>query len=186
MKLLSAPFERMSMRLRRLFWREDGTATIEFALMFPAVITIFVMAMETGVIQIRQVMLDRALDLTVRELRLGRLGGTPTQEDVFDRVCANAFLIPNCRENLSMELTPIALDDWERPQTAINCVDHITQISPVNPFTQAGQMRPTLVRACLMVDMMFPTSRFGLQMAVDPQGGYRMMSYSFYINEPEV
>lgn len=172
--------------LRRVVQREDGSATIDFALMVPLMFTVFIMAMEAGIIQLRQVMFDRALDLTIRELRLGHFGETVTQDDVFDRICENSFLIPNCRSNLSLELTPITLAGWAPPATNVECIDRDTEVAPINALSPAGQDRPTLVRACLIVDLMFPTSRYGLNLATDSQGGYRMVSYSFYIAEPQV
>lgn len=175
---------RMADRMRRLRHNQDGTATIEFVFMVPMLLFIFTMAMEAGILQMRQVMLDRALDITIRDLRLGRLGQSPSHQAVRERVCENAFLLPGCASNLALELTPVALGNWSAPQTNIRCVDRETQIAPVNAFTEAGQARPTLVRACLIVDIMFPSSRFGLNLATDPQGGFRMIAHSLYINEP--
>ena len=176
---------RFSGQVARLRHRQDGSATIEFVFMVPLLLTVFIMAIEAGVLQMRQVMLDRALDITIRDLRLGRLGPSPTQETVRERLCENAFLIPNCMANLSLELTPINLQTWTVPETAVQCVDREESIAPVNAFTEAGQLRPTLVRGCLIVDLIFPTSAFGLNLATDAQGGFEMVALSFYINEPE-
>ena len=176
---------KMLARTRRLLRREDGSATVEFAISVPILLSIFIMGMEAGVVNLRQVMLDRALDLTIRDLRLGHLGAQPEFEDVRDRLCENAFLLPNCSSNLALELTSVTLDNWAPPSESVACVDRDEDIAPVNAFTQAGQLRPTLVRACMIVDLMFPTSRLGLNLATDAQGGFQMMSFSLYINEPE-
>ncbi len=177
---------RLGARCQRLWHRQDGSSTIEFVFMVPLLLTVFIMAMEAGVLQMRQVMLDRALDMTVRDLRLSRLGPNPTHDEVRTRVCEHSFLIPNCESNLSLELTAITLEDWAPPTVDLQCVDRETSIAPVNAFTQAGQLRPTMVRACLIVDLMFPTSQYGLNLAADTLGGFEMISLSFYINEPAV
>ncbi len=181
---------RASERLRRNCGRvrsnEDGSATIEFVFMVPLLFTIFFMAIEAGVLQLRQIMLERALDITIRDLRVGAMGDSPAFADVRDAVCDNAFLIPDCHANFSLELTPVDLRNWTAPDFSMACVDRETEITPVNLFTQGGSVQPTLVRACLIVDLIFPTSRMGLQLATDPQGGFELFATSFYINEPEV
>ena len=178
---------RWAARFKQLLHRQDGSAPVEFAIVVPTMLTIFIMAMEAGVIQLRQVMVDRALDLTVRDLRLQRIGelGEPvSQAQVADRFCEHAFLVPNCRQNLTIEMTPIDLADWVAPQTNVACVNRDLQILPVNTFTPPDSSKPTLIRTCMIVDLMFPTSRYGLNLAADSQGGFLMTSFSFFINEP--
>lgn len=169
---------------RRLLRRQDGSAQVEFVLMVPLLFTVFFMGVEAGVLQMRQVMLDRALDLTIRDLRLGELGAQPEHDEVREALCEHSFLIPNCLDNVALELSVINMENWTPPQASIECVDREMDIAPVNTFTQAGDTRPTLVRACLIVDLIFPTSRMGLNLTTDSQGGFRMMAASFYINEP--
>jgi Flp pilus assembly protein TadG len=62
---------RAARRLRRLLAREDGTATVEFVVLFPVFMLVLVNAVEASVVMSRVAMLDRALDLAVRELRIG-------------------------------------------------------------------------------------------------------------------
>lgn len=183
---MSRALERLRRALGRARRNEDGNATIEFVIMVPLLFTIFFMGIEAGVLQMRQIMLDRALDITIRDLRVGAMGDAPEFSEVRDAVCDNAFLIPNCRENFALELTPVDLRNWTAPDFRMACVDRDAEVAPVNVFTQGGSVRPTLVRACLIVDLIFPTSRLGLQLTTDPQGGYQIFSTSFYINEPEV
>ncbi len=54
--------------MKRLWRNEDGTSSVEFALMFPILMFIFLMAGEMGVIQLRQAMLERSMDIAVREV----------------------------------------------------------------------------------------------------------------------
>jgi len=70
--------------LRDLRRKEDGNATIEFAILFPAFIMIFLSAFESGLLMTRQVLLDRAVDLTVRDIRLRTWlpGPPPTHDDL--------------------------------------------------------------------------------------------------------
>lgn len=164
---------------------EDGSTAIEFVIALPLLFAIFMMSMEAGVTLMRKVMLDRALDITIRDLRLGALDNA-THDQVRDAVCENAFLLPGCRANLTLELTAVTLTTWTAPQVDVQCVDRATEITPVNAFTQAGQTRPTLVRACMVIDLIFPTSGLGLGLPTDELGGFRLVATSVFINEPAV
>ncbi|HHX90313.1 MAG TPA: pilus assembly protein, partial [Paracoccus sp.] len=41
-----------------------------------------------------------------------------------------------------------------------------------------------LVRVCLIVDPVLPTSGWGLGLRPDESGGFRMVTSSVYVNEP--
>ena len=56
--------------ISRFARREDANATVEFVIVFPIVIMLFIAAFETSMLLTRQVMLERALDQSVRHLRL--------------------------------------------------------------------------------------------------------------------
>ena len=90
-RTLPRPFRpgRLVNALRRLARREDGTATLEFAILFPAFIIILVSAVEVGFITMRHTLLDRAVDLTVRDIRLGT-GTAPQYAQIRDTICARA------------------------------------------------------------------------------------------------
>ena len=56
--------------LARALRCEDGAATLEFALSVPVLITIFMASFESGLLMTRSIMLEQAVDITMRELRL--------------------------------------------------------------------------------------------------------------------
>ena len=70
---------RMTSRLRRFFHKEDGNASVEFVLVFPAFLSLLLMSIELGFVTMRHPLLERGLDIAVRELRLGT--GTVPQHD---------------------------------------------------------------------------------------------------------
>ena len=57
--------------LRQFRMREDGNSTVEFAIVIPAFIMILMSTVELGMINLRHSQLERALDGTVRTIRLG-------------------------------------------------------------------------------------------------------------------
>ncbi len=56
---------------RRRSPEEDGTATIPFLLFLPFFMMLVISSLEMGMLMLRHVMLERALDMSVRDLRLG-------------------------------------------------------------------------------------------------------------------
>ncbi len=167
----------------RLFRREDGNATIEFVLLFPALITLFLMVVETGVLMTRSVMLDRAVDMSMRELRLGTL--TPmTAEGLKKSICDNAVIISDCKNVLTLELRPISTSTWTPLGGAATCVDRSQNIKPVLEFKPGIQNEMMLVRVCAVFDPFFPTTGLAAQIKLDSSGGYALVAMSAYVNEP--
>ncbi len=167
----------------RLSRREDGNATIEFVLLFPALITLFLMVVETGVLMTRGVMLDRAVDMSMRELRLGTL--TPmTPAGLRSSICKNALIISNCQNVLTVELRPISTTTWTPLTGATSCVNRDANIKPVLDFHPGIKNEMMLVRVCAIFDPFFPTSGLAAQIKVDNSGGYALVAMSAYVNEP--
>ena len=87
--------------------REDGTATVEFVIMFPLIMTVFMSMFEAAVLTTRYTMLERALDITVRGLRLNT-GTAPTHAQVRDKICEIILLFFNimwCINNLEYTIS---------------------------------------------------------------------------------
>lgn len=163
--------------------REDGNATIEFALIFPVIISLFLMAFELGLLLTRGVMLDRAVDMSMRDLRLGNL--TPTNHaELKNRICDRALIIPDCQNVVLIELRPIADDTWEPLGTDVTCVDREEEIDPVVEFEIGSKHEMMLVRVCALFDPFFPTTGLAAQMKLDNSGAYALVAASAYVNEP--
>ncbi len=169
-------------KLRDTFGREDGSATIEFVILFPAFMAIFLMTVETGVLMTRGVMLDRALDISMRELRLGSLSPMTT-DALKTSICNNSVIIPNCENTLMLELSPISTATWA-PPTSFTCADRSANVQPVLEFAPGGGNQMMMVRACAVFDPFFPTSGLAAQMKLDNTGAYALVAMSAYVNEP--
>lgn len=169
--------------LRRFLARSDGNATIEFVILFPALMTIFLMAVELGVLLARGVMLDRAVDIAVRELRLGRLNPM-THDGLKAEICSNSVIIPNCDSVTLLELRPVSTTTWAELNTAATCVDRTEEVQPVLEFDSGATNEMMLVIACSVFDPFFPTTGLAAKMRLDPSGAYALVSSSAYVNEP--
>ena len=55
---------RFMKRLARGFRREDGTASVEFVMVVPVLLTVFMASFESGLLMTRSIMLEQAVDIT--------------------------------------------------------------------------------------------------------------------------
>jgi len=163
--------------------REDGTATVEFVIMFPLIMTVFMSMFEAAVLTTRYTMLERALDITVRGLRLNT-GTAPTHAQVRDKICEYSNMIPNCSTSLIVELTPIQKPAFNLPATNAPCVNRANSSPPAQTLTHGVANQLMLIRACAIVDPMFPMTGLGLSLTKDETGGVQLVTVSAFVAEP--
>ena len=176
--------KRLINRLRGLCRAENGSSTIEFVILFPFFILIFTSAFEASILTTRQVMLDRGVDLAVRELRLG-IGDTPTHDQLKAKICNYAGLIPNCDNSLHIELEKVSTDDFAMRTGQVQCVDRDQDIVPAQSFTPGTKNDLMLVTVCAVFRPLNPTSGLGLKLPkVNGGSYYGLVSMSAFVNEP--
>jgi len=172
--------------LPRFLRREDGNGTIEFCVVFPVFMLIFISTFDVGLLMVRQVMLDRGVDITVRALRLGQLAPENENDSIHDllkrNVCSISGILPNCMDNVMIELRPV--DGGSNLLAASpTCVDKDLPVQPAtNPkFGQQNEMM--LVRVCALLKPMFPATGIGMQLTQEGEY-YALVSTSAFVNEP--
>ena len=66
------------------------------------------------------------------------------------------------------------------------CADRTQTIDLDAPsFSQGNRSDILFVRACVIVDPLFPGLGLGLQLPKDASGGFQMIAFSAFVNEPE-
>ncbi|WP_127902394.1 TadE/TadG family type IV pilus assembly protein [Solirhodobacter olei] len=171
-------------RLGRAARREDGTATVEFVILFPIFIAIMFQAFEVGWITVRQTMLDHALDLAVRELRLGHFTN-PTNDTLRTYICNHtAGVIADCNNSMLIELTPVDTSTWALPPPNATCINRDAKLQPVTTVQQGSGDQLMIVRACAIINLMFPLVGVGPHLTVDSKGGMAIAASSAFVNEP--
>lgn len=175
---------RIKRALRRFGLGEAGTAAVEFAMTVPLLIGIFMASFESGFLMIRSLMLEQAVDVTMRELRLGHYP-IPSSALLKQEICKRSVILVDCENNITIEMTRVSTTGWALPNSAIACVDREEDILPVTTMHIPPQQNDMMVvRVCVVQDAMFPTTGVGLGLPKDTQGGYGLVSVSAFVTEP--
>lgn len=172
-------------KFRRFRGKEDGSATIEFVLIFPALIMLFLTGFEAGYYMVRNVMLERAVDITVRNVRLG--GDVPSYDQLKADICNETSIIADCMNTLMVSMEPV-LPTPGNVQAISNaptrCIDRSSQDEQQGNYGIGLQNQAMLVSVCALSQPLFPTTGLGVGMAVDSEGNYAIVAKAAFVNEP--
>ncbi len=177
-------------KLRKLRRNEDGSASMEFVILFPLLAFILILTIELGLVLMRGALLERSLDMAVRELRLNT--GVNMQHDEFrDLVCARAGSIDNCLEQVRIELVQVDPFGWSQEiDPTPDCINSVTQsggvteVNPVREFKTGQSNELMYIRACLRFTPMLGGVGIGAFMEKDDQGRVKLFAASAYVQEP--
>jgi hypothetical protein len=189
-------FRALSKRFRR---DENGAVTVEFVILFPFYIFLFCSAFEVGMYLLRQILLDRGLDETVRSLRLGVYPAAwstpPTRDNVKSTVCLNTPVIADCSNQLNLEL--IDVDDFwanrdaefDDANSQIECKDRgAVSFTPVSSWDAGSRNHVIVIRACWFYKPFFNSFTIAqlapLKALQDSKGGVPVFATSAFAVEP--
>lgn len=175
------------MRLFKWLRAEKGGATVEFVLVFPVILTIFFISLETSTILVRQGMLERAVDITARSLRLSNEEGL-TSQAVANRICRRARIIRDCHATITLDLRAIPRPNYVLPALGAPCINREQMIRPVTRFdpSQTAPNELMLLRACVSIDPLLPFSEFVLDLTRRGGGGLFLEASTIFVSEPQV
>ena len=180
------PDQTSRMRAFNLFCkRSDGSSTIEFVILFPMIMMLFLATVEFGFMMVRQSMLETGVDKTVRYLRLGQLGKVD-QNVLRTHICKYAGLIPDCENTLLIELRTVKRNtgnDISGPTVCMNRNE--PDITPVVSLNSGLPNELVLIRACAVFTPIFPTTKLGMKLTQDNLGGYAQVAKSAFVVEPK-
>jgi len=169
--------------LKRFIRDEEASATVEFVILVPMVMWVVFSVIEAGWLSTQQTMLNRGLNLAVRDLRLGKDAGK-TPLEIRQDVCDYAGILRNCMSNLTLQLVRI-----ENPIGGLTapCANRNASVDPTVTFNPGSHVDQDIMvaRVCYVVDPLIPGAGFGAALPRDAlTGGYHMVSYSAFANEP--
>lgn len=170
--------------LRRFRRSEDGSAIlIEFCIFVPLLFGAFLMAVEMGIYSMRQMYLDRGLDMAVRYVRLNT-SADYTHDDIKQMICDNAGWLENCQETLRLEMVTVNPRQFGQFDQSADCVDTSEPVQPVRGFTLGMENQMMMLRACVKFDPIYPTSGLGYAFEKDGSGKAKMVSSAAFVQEP--
>jgi hypothetical protein len=185
----------------RAFLADDaGTATVEFVFIVPIVMLIFLASFESSYFMVRHVMLERSVDLVVRDIRLGKLDYLKTKSQYEQHValktliCGTSILSAKdtCVDSMRIWMQAINSADFEMKAPPRFCEDRLEDIDPLKTgpstteFKFGDDNEIMLLRICLKEEPMFPTSVIGAGLIADGEddGSYALITTSVFVNEP--
>jgi hypothetical protein len=179
------------MKLQRFLKDEGGTAPIEFLFVFPTIFMIFTASLESSLYMIRHIMLERSVDMVVRAIRLGLMDGV-SHVGLKTAICNVSVMAPSvqsCVNRMKIWMQPIDSATFAMLAPPRSCVDTSQPISteepPANEFAYGSENQIMLMRICLSEKPMFPTTAVSIQMPLQPDGTYALVTTSVFVNEPE-
>ena len=176
---------RPMMKFMRRFRKEEKGAAllIEFCIFVPLLFGAFLMAVELGIYSMRQMYLDRGLDIAVRHIRLNT-AANHTHDQIKDIICANAGWLENCDTTLRLEMVQMTPRTFAGFNQSADCVDTSLPIEPVRGFQLGTENDLMLLRACIKFDPVYPTSGLGASFQTDGAGQANMISVAAFVQEP--
>jgi len=179
--------KRMLSSLRKFKKDEDGNPTIEFIIFLPLFMFLFIVMFEAGYYMVRGIMLERGVDVAVREVRLSN-GAVPDYPTLKKIICNQAGILPDCENSvqIQMEQVPIAPGGIASFNAPARCVDvkSSDDASTGTTYDTGAQNQLMVVRVCALMQPLFPTTGIGAGMGVDSEGNYAIVRTAAFVTEP--
>lgn len=169
--------------LRRFRDSEDGSMVVPFALWLPLFVGIIVSGVELGTTTLRHTTLERALDETVRDVKLGT-GTVYDHASLKAAICTSAAILPDCDANLQLEMIKMSMRNWTTPPTSADCVDTSAAVNPQRTFEYGRDNELMLLRACFKFKPLSPATKISTGFGTDAAGYTAIVSYSAFVQEP--
>lgn len=166
---------------------QDGSSTVEFVIIFPAFMFIFFTGFESGYYMLRGVMLERGVDVAVRQVRIAD-GNVPPLAELKTDICNVALMLPDCENSLQVEIRPVSPEPGGIADlgTNIDCIDK--SVDPedaiLSTYDTGSGNQMMLVRVCALAEPMFPTTYLGAGLKLASSGNYALVSTAAFVNEP--
>lgn len=171
-------------RLLTIFRQDErGAAALEFVLVFPLFIWIMVSSVDLGILTMRAALLERALDVVVRDIRLST-GTNPSHDDIIRKICATNNVVKNCTENLMLEMQIMDLRAWQDLPAKATCTNNAETVQPATTFQNGPPNQLMVLRACAKVTPIFKDKGIIPYLTKDSNGDIPIVALSAFVQEP--
>jgi Flp pilus assembly protein TadG len=171
-------------RLLTKFRKDDsGHASIEFVIMFPLFFWIMVSSIDIGLVTMRSALLERALDVVVRDIRLST-GTAPDHDEIRRRICAANAVVKDCENNLMLEMQIVDMRAWTDLPQQTTCTNQAEETQPATTFENGLDNQLMVLRACAKITPMFGDKGIGPYLHKDSNGDVAIVALSAFVQEP--
>lgn len=185
-------------RLMGLARREDGTVSVEFVVIFPLYFALLAMSIELSLITLRQTLLERGLDIAVRDIRLGtgefmQSYDTDAENEtaleayhdkIKKRICDEAFAFADCESNVKLEMVRSDMRNLVSLGGEVMCTDREEKGKATYTLIPGQQNDLMFLRACAKYDPIFPTWHIARSLKDDTSGQLAIVTMSAFVMEP--
>ena len=170
-------------QLRRFIRGERGNVTIEFVFYTVVLFGLLGAGVEMGSINLRRALLERAVDVAVRDIRLGT-GNIPSYWNVKKKMCREASFSGDCENNLMLEMVQVDPRNFTKLDDEAQCSNAREDPKPVRNFVNGQENDLMVLRVCAMIDPIFPTTGLGKSLGTGPGGQFSLVSTTVFVQEP--
>lgn len=133
----------------------------------------------------REIMLQQSVDIVMRELRLGHYPAPVTTDKLKSEICKRTVVVSDCSANIMIELQKVSAARFALPTASTECRDLSLPASPSTTLNIGAENERMLMRTCIIVDALFPTTGIGQSLTRTTNGGgVRILAVSAFANEP--
>lgn len=168
------------MTLRRRLYRfvrdRRAAASVEFVFAFPVLFVMFVVILELCFLMARNTLLQQALEVTMRQVRLGTIVN-PSVTELERQLCERMITVSDCQSSMVLEFTRVNTTTFAMPGPQAPCARR----SEETLAARAGETYDTgaenelmVVRACLVVDTITPVM----------EDAFELFARTAFVNEP--
>lgn len=168
--------------VRRFWRREDGVSSVEFVILYPVFYFLFFAGIESALMQARQAMLERALDISVRQIRLNTFD-PPTYTELRSLICQNAGMLHDCDNGMKLEMVqrdPRQILELTAPQ----CHESPSAVNPQGDFNNGGENQLMFLRVCVLQPPILPNLALAPYLPRSSTGEYKLYTIASYVTEP--
>lgn len=144
--------------IKRFLRSDRGDSTPVFVIGFPIVFFFFMAILELTFLMMRSTMLQRGLDITLREVRLGNMVN-PNAATLEQAICNEISVFDDCTRSLTLEFTRVNTATFAMPAPLSPCVERtpaMMQARASDVYVTGAPNELMVVRACVLVDTITP------------------------------
>lgn len=171
---------------KRFRKNEDGHASLEFVIMFPVFFMILLTSIEVGVMTVRSSLLERAVDVVVREIRL-TTGTSPSHQTIKEMICDETNVVPDCLDNLALEMYLIEPRNWYDISSSAACSNRAEDVDDPENYQHIENGLDNelmILRACAKFNPMFTNIGISSFLNRDAAGDSAIVAMSAFVQEP--